>query len=140
MGSVQHRVRLTAVLLQGKPLLSKQLQTRTGSRWWWPWGGSSMVSRVIGSSALMRLWAMDGDGEGEERSRRTLLFGQFLPQSCQLCPQLSGGDQPSLLPIDHGQRSQDLLLGLLLLHLPVHDVEEGGEVQLCIALWQKEST
>lgn len=75
---------------------------------------------------------MDGDGEGEERSRRTLLLGQFLPQSCQLCPQLSGGDQPSLLPIDHGQRSQDLLLGLLLLHLPVHDVEEGGEVQLCM--------
>lgn len=83
-----------------------------------------------------------GQGDGEEkewevRSCHTLFLRQFLPQSCQLCPQLSSRDQPSLLPIDHGQRRQDLLLRLLLLHLPVHDVEEGGEVQLCIALWQK---
>lgn len=60
----------------------------------------------------------------------TLFIGQFLSDPGEFGSQLRDEDEASLLLVGHLHGLQDLLLRRLLLELPVHDAQEGGEVQL----------
>lgn len=73
-------------------------------------------------------------------STLTLFVSQFLSQSGQLGSQLRGQDEALLLLVGHPHGLQDLLLRRLLLELPVHDAQEGGEVQLSAPICRKRFT
>lgn len=67
----------------------------------------------------------------------TLLICKFLSQPSQFGSQLGGEDEAFALLVGHPHSLQDLLLRRLLPELPMHDAQEGGEVQLSAQICRK---
>lgn len=67
----------------------------------------------------------------------TLSICQLLSQPGEFGSQLRGEDEAFLFLVSHPHGLQDLLLRRLLLELPVHYAQEGGEVQLSAPICRK---